>query len=122
MRKLTARTEDNTINALNLALAGLLFVSPWLLGFAAHQTASWNAWISAVLIAIVAGVALAQLYHWEEWANVILGLWAAVSPWALGFAGETYALWTHVLIGLAVAVLAAYELWRISEEGSPTAV
>jgi len=125
MRKLIARTEDNTVNGLNLALAGVLFISPWLLGFAGHQTASWNAWISAVLIALVAGIALAQLQQWEEWVNVLLGLWVAASPWLLGFwlvgfAGIVNAMWTHVVIGLAVAALAAYELWRMSDETRPT--
>ena len=33
MRKLIARTEDHTVNGLNLALAGILFLSPWLFGF-----------------------------------------------------------------------------------------
>jgi len=122
MRKLIARNEDNTINGLNLALAALLFISPWLFGFAGPQVGSWNAWVSAALIAVVAGIALAELYRWEEWVNVLLGLWVAVSPWLLGFAGVANARWTHLLVGLAVAALAAYELWRMSDETRPTTV
>jgi hypothetical protein len=122
MRKVIARTEDHTVNGLNLALAAILFVSPWLFGFAGHQTGSWNAWISAALIALVAGIALAQLQQWEEWVNVALGLWVAVSPWLLGFAGVANAMWAHLLIGLAVAALAAYEAWRLSDETRPTTV
>jgi hypothetical protein len=122
MRKLIARTEDNTINGLNLALAVVLFVSPWLFGFAGHQTASWNAWVSAAVIALVAGIALSQLQQWEEWVNVIVGLWVAASPWLLGFAAVANAMWTHLVIGLAVAALAAYELWRMSDETRPTTV
>jgi uncharacterized membrane protein len=109
MRKLIARTEDHTVNGLNLALAAILFISPWLFGFAG-------------LIALVAGIALAQLQQWEEWVNVALGLWVAVSPWLLGFAGVANAMWAHLVFGLAVAALAAYEAWRLSDETRPTTV
>lgn len=122
MRRLIARKEDHAINAVNLALAGILFLSPWLLGFAEHQTASWNAWVSAVLVALVAGVALAQLHEWEEWVNALLGLWVAASPWLLGFTGIANAMWTHLVIGLAVAALAAYELWQLHDERRATTV
>jgi SPW repeat len=122
MRKLTARKEDHTINGLNLALAGVLFVSPWLFGFAEHQTASWNAWVSAALVALVAGIALAQLYPWEEWLNALVGLWVAASPWLLGFAGVATAMWTHLIIGLAVAAVSGYGIWLLSDERRPTTV
>ncbi len=122
MRKLTARKEDHTINGLNLALAGVLFVSPWLFGFAEHQTASWNAWVSAALVALVAGIALAQFYPWEEWLNALVGLWVAASPWLLGFAGVATAMWTHLVIGLAVAALSGYGIWLLSDERRPTTV
>ncbi len=122
MRKLTARKEDHTINGLNLALAGVLFVSPWLFGFAEHQTASWNAWVSAALVALVAGIALAQLYPWEEWLNALVGLWVAASPWLLGFAGVATAMWTDLVIGLAVAALSGYGIWLLSDERRPTTV
>jgi SPW repeat len=122
MRKLIARTEDHTVNGLNLALAGILFLSPWLFGFATHQTAAWNAWLSAAVIAVVAAVALAQLHQWEEWVNALVGLWVAASPWLLGFAALANPMWTHLLIGLAVAALAAYELWRLNDETRATTV
>jgi hypothetical protein len=60
---------------------------PWLAGFSGEQTAAWTAWISGALIAIVAAIALAELRQWEEWVNGLPGLFVAVSPWILGFAG-----------------------------------
>jgi hypothetical protein len=41
-------------------------------------------------------------------------LWTLASPWILGFQGTT-AMTVHVLIGAAVAVLAAIELWMMSQ-------
>jgi hypothetical protein len=60
---------------------------PWLAGLSGEQTAAWTAWISGALIAIVAAIALAELRQWEEWVNGLPGLFVAVSPWILGFAG-----------------------------------
>jgi cytochrome b561 len=37
-------------------------------------------------------------------------LWAVISPWVLSFQGTT-AMTVHVVIGIAVAVLAAIEIW-----------
>ena len=38
----------------NLALAVLLFISPWVLGFSMDRNPAGNAWISAIVIAALA--------------------------------------------------------------------
>jgi hypothetical protein len=105
---------DNWTNAklcdvVNLILGATLFFSPWIFGFDAGAE-SQNAMISGIIIAVLSIAALAAFAIWEEWLNLIVGLWVIVSPWALGFQGST-AMSVHVVIGLAVAVLAAIELW-----------
>ncbi len=42
----------------------------------------------------------------------VLGLWAAVSPWLIGFTAYEVALTAHVVIGIAVVAIAAYEIWQ----------
>jgi SPW repeat len=91
----------------------VLFVSPWLFAFAGGLQ-SQNAWISGIVIAILSVAALAAFAEWEEWLNLIVGLWVLVSPWVLGFQGTT-AMTTHVVIGIIVAVLAAFELWFLRQ-------
>jgi hypothetical protein len=108
------RGELTAINIVNALLALFLFVSPWLIGFTEVQAASWNAWICGLLIGGLALAALGRLQEWEEWTNVALGIWTAVSPWLLGFSGVAAALWTHVGVGLAVAILAGIELWLLN--------
>jgi hypothetical protein len=76
---------------------------------------AWNAWIVGAAIALVALGALVAFTQWEEWANLILGVWAVLAPWLLGFGGVAYATYAHVIIGLVVAVLAAVELWVVSK-------
>jgi hypothetical protein len=54
--------------------------------------------------------------QWQDSANVVLGLWLAVSPWILPYVSPG-AAWNARLTGLAiaalaVAALAAYDLWK----------
>jgi hypothetical protein len=98
------------VDVINLILGAWLFVSPWIFGFA-NSTAGMNAWIVGGLIALVAIAALLAFTEWEEWANILLGIWAVVAPWNLGFDGNTAAMASHVIVGIVVAVLAAIELW-----------
>ena len=94
-------------------LGAVLLLSPWIIGFDAG-TASTNAYITGLVIAALAIAALAAFAVWEEWLNLIVGLWALVSPWVLGFQGTT-AMTVHVVIGAAVAILAAIELWMMNQ-------
>ena len=112
MRNSLINLNGRTTLDLAALVAGiLLFVAPWALGFAAAGGAAWNAWIVGGAIALVALGALVAFNAYEEWANLALGLWAAVAPLALGFADQASALWTHVVLGLVVAALAAGRLW-----------
>jgi hypothetical protein len=94
----------------NLILGAILFFSPWIFAFPSGVT-SQNAFITGIVIAALSIAALAAFTIWEEWLNLIVGLWAIVSPWVLGFQGSTTAMTVHVVIGAIVAVLAAVELW-----------
>src|ERR1700738_2915924 len=101
-------TNAKLCDVANLALGAILFVSPWIFGFDAG-TASQNAYIAGFAIAVLAIAALTAFAVWEEWLNLIVGLWTLVSPWVLGFQGGT-AMRVHVVIGIAVAILAAVDL------------
>jgi len=101
------------IDRINLILAIILFVSPWIFGLPAGP-ASVNAMIAGIVIGVVAIAALVSLAQWEEWVNLILGLWVVISPWVLSIRSSATAAWVHVIIGLAVAILAAIELWMMA--------
>ena len=113
MMTLKNRSELTAINLINAVLGAVLFASPWLAGFREVQAASWNAWICGLAVLILAVAAATDLREWDEWVNGALGLWTIVAPWVLGFAATTVAMWTHVAVGAAIAVLAAIELWLI---------
>ncbi|MGY4567368.1 MULTISPECIES: SPW repeat protein [Bradyrhizobium] len=107
-------TNAKLCDVANLILGAILFLSPWLFTFDGG-TVSANAHIVGIAMAVLAIAALAAFAVWEEWLNLIVGLWALVSPWVLGFQGVTTAMTVHVVIGIAVAVLAAIELWVMSQ-------
>jgi hypothetical protein len=84
------------LDGVNL-LAGLaLAASPWILGYAAETTASWNAWATGALIAVMAIGAILKFHEAEEWGNLALGLWSLLAPWGLGFSGLDAGMKAHV--------------------------
>lgn len=59
-----------------------------------------------------------QMKHWQDPVNALLGAWVILSPWALGFQGETMAMFNAVVVGLALiaAALGAILVPRAWEE------
>jgi len=55
---------------------------------------------------------------WEEWANLLLGVWLIVLPWALGFP-HARAMHYSIGVGATVAFLAALELWLVYDAAHP---
>jgi hypothetical protein len=101
----------------NLVLAAVLFVSPWLFKLT-NSTGKMDLWVTGAAIAAISLAAIAAYADWEEWANLLLGLWLIASPWILGFA-HTRAMHFSIGIGVVVAFLAALELWLVYEETHP---
>ena len=98
----------------NLILGGVLFFSPWLFDLSAGaqwQTAS----IVGIIIAVLSIAALACFAVWEEWFLLVAGIGLIVSPWLLGFQNSD-AMIIDVVIGVLVALLAAFEVWLTREE------
>jgi hypothetical protein len=105
-------TEGKTAQDwVNLVLAVCLFISPWVIGYVADVTPAWNAWIVGVVLAVVTLATLSAFAEWEEWINFVLGLWLIASPWALRFATDMHAMWTHVVMGILVAAVSAWAIW-----------
>jgi SPW repeat len=100
--------EDWTSWALGL----WLLLSPWALFFDNEPRALENALAIGALIIIAEIVELSIFRDWEEWINVVLGAWLAVSPWTLGIA-STAARWNFLIVGTMVVALALYEIREI---------
>jgi hypothetical protein len=97
-------------NWLTLALAVWLFISPWIIAAPAAGTWAWNAWVIGVLVAISSIIALSQVAQWEEWVNLVLGVWLFLSPWILGFTGIASAAEDAFIVGALVVIIS---IWGI---------
>jgi len=102
---------ENTQDWLNLALAVILFVSPWVLGFADETVAARTAWGIGLVVAMLTVAAIVKFAEWEEWASLALGLLLVAAPWMLGYTHIVAAQWASVLLGLLVAAVAVWEVW-----------
>jgi hypothetical protein len=116
MMELKHRSELTAINIITAVFGAFLFASPWLFGYSGEQTAVWSACATGLLMGMVALVSFIELREWEGWANSVLGVWAVVAPWILGFAAVASAMWSHVGIGLAVVAVMAVELWMMHRD------
>jgi len=109
----TATTMKRWQDLGNIVLGAWLFVSPWAMAYeATMRNAALNAHIVGLAIVIFAAVAVYIPRAWEEWINVLLGLWAIASPWALGFSAERNIAMNAIIVGILVVALAAWAMVR----------
>jgi hypothetical protein len=46
--------------------------------------------------------------RWQDWLNLLIGIWLFISPWVLGFAGSEFsASWNAWILGVAIVVFSA---------------
>jgi SPW repeat len=101
-------------DVVNLVLGSVLFFSPWL--FDLSSGAQWQtASIVGIVIAVLSIAALAAFAVWEEWFILIAALALIVAPWFLGFQNSA-AMSIDVIIGVIVAMLAAFEVWLTRDQ------
>src|SRR5450759_5464785 len=94
----------------NWLLGIWLCISPWALRFDLDTTATQTALISGLIIIFAELLTLSVYRAWEEWINVILGVWLVICPWILGISSSTASA-NLVVVGLLVMPLAFYEIW-----------
>lgn len=105
---LTSRSPDDIL-ALMAGVA--LFFSPLLLGFGDSGTAAWIAPVLGPVIAALAVKLLISPADWGKWAYLALGLFTSAAPWILGFGATATAVWTHLILGVAVAAAGVRRLF-----------
>lgn len=100
-------------SALNV-IAGLwLIAAPWVLGYAAINTAMWNDLVVGILVTGLAAVRLfAPTRHsGVSWANVVLGVWLLAAPFVLAYGSELTgagaAFWNDIIVGCAIILFGA---------------
>lgn len=109
------RWQDFALLALGIWIA----LSPWILGFFDDLAlATWNALVLGALIVVVAALGIDAPARWQAAAGIVLGVWAATSPLALGFAAERAATASMFAAGVAVVVLGSWALVSARRDGA----
>ncbi len=90
----------------NVLLGIWVLISPFMVQFARLPAAMWNNVIVGIVIALLALIRTSTPWQsgWS-WANVILGIWMIISPFALG-AMTTAILWNNIILGIVIALVA----------------
>ncbi len=101
------RTWEDWVGMLLGVLIGL---SPWFAG-QTEQLPMLNAFAVGAVVLLLAEMELVDLHRWEETGEILCGLWLIASPFVLGYAETTLAIW-HFGLGGIVVVLAGIELWQ----------
>src|SRR5262249_1383725 len=101
----------------NLFLAAVLFISPWLFKLTITQ-GRIDLWVSSAIIGILSLAAIIAYRDWEEWINVLMGVWLIVSPWLLGFP-HTRAMHFSIGFGVVIVLLALLDLFLHYEKTHP---
>ncbi|OAF15493.1 hypothetical protein AYJ54_39670 [Bradyrhizobium centrolobii] len=101
----------------NLFLAAVLFISPWLFKLTISQ-GRIDLWVTSAIIGILSLAAITAYRDWEEWINVLMGVWLIVSPWLLGFP-HTRAMHFSIGFGVVIMLLALLDLFLHYEKRHP---
>jgi hypothetical protein len=93
-------------------LAGIwFFLSPWVYN-AWHLRDAWNSWIVGFVIALFAIIRISSPggTQFFSWVNLLLGIWAFISPWVYNYTGDTGRFVNSLCVGVIVFVLAISSL------------
>jgi hypothetical protein len=97
-----------------IGLGGVLLLTPALVPGEMPSTVLYSALSVGVVIMVMALFEIALKGRWEEIIQFVVGVWLAASVFVLdyGIAGDLLIL--HFVIGVLVALMAAFEFWQDS--------
>lgn len=98
-----------------LAFGVWLVISPFVLGYGGPGVgmAMWNPIIVGVAVIIFAAAVVMKPQQWEEWINLVLGVWLILAPFILGFTQLQAALWNHLIVGALIVAGAVWSLMQM---------
>lgn len=105
----TPPAHDSTVSfssGINVILGIWLVFSPLVIGHMSESLA-WNNVVVglAVLILAIARLSVRTPVAIESWANLLLGLWLIIAPFALRPV-ESGQMWNCIIVGVVVAICA----------------
>ena len=101
--------QDKFTLVVTLVIGAWLFITPFVYGFThTNISAAWNSYVFGIVVMGLSLYGLATKKVWEDWLNLIIGVWLFFSSFALGF----YDDYTLRLVFMNTgAVLFLFSLW-----------
>lgn len=98
---------------LGLAMA----IAPFVQGYQANPVAMWTSIVLGVVVFAASVMEAMDVKHaqWEWWVAGVAGILAVLAPFVFGFTAVTVALWTLLLLGVIIVILAGYEVFFITQ-------
>lgn len=89
-----------------------LTIAPFVFGYSENTAALWTSVIIGITTLSVSWIEGAQedREDWEYWTAAVLGLVAVIAPFVLGFGSHAVAMWTSVIVGALLAIIAGSKL------------
>jgi hypothetical protein len=113
MGPLTSLMHGRVASGATALLGAWLVIAPWFYGFASEQK-------TGMQLIVATGSAIGILgtirYFWPRegivlsWANLFLGGWLLLAPWARGYETELDRFWNSTVVGTAVIVLSVWSI------------
>lgn len=86
----------------NFFLGFWLIFAPMFAAGHVHAAAAWNSYLFGAIVAMLSATALYRQQLWEEWANLAIGLWLLVIPFAFGYTFDGAMMWNSIIVGLLI--------------------
>lgn len=93
-----------------LALGAWMLVSPWIVGFSGHDSATINALLMGSILMFEELLELEVDEMVEEWIDLVAGVWLIISPFALGFALLKAATVNTMAVGVLTVLFAVWAM------------
>jgi hypothetical protein len=106
--------SSTPFNLMNFVLGLWTVLSAPVLGFSNQNAAGWNNAIVGLAVLILA-LMRTTIGYGPSIANAVLGIWLIISPFALGFANFSAALWNNIILGVVICFAALMASRRRSE-------
>lgn len=103
------RWQDSFSLVVTMVIGAWLFITPFVYGFThTHILAAWNSYAFGIIVMALSIYGLITKQKWEDWLNLVIGIWLFFSPFALG----VYDDYTIRLYSMNTgAVLFLFSLW-----------
>jgi SPW repeat len=96
----------------SLGLGLLILLSPMIAQTSESPYMALNAVVIGLLLMLFGWSELMLIEAWEEYLELVLGLWLVASPWVFGYSHFPLLTAAHIVLGGVVAALAVLELWQ----------